>query len=132
MPANSAEAVAAIERAGGHAFYDGAFLGSSTRRSARWTAWKERLVDLLGIDYFESVQRIYSRTVPGTMFDDSTMAEVGKLRHLTSVVLLARSQVTDAGLAHVRGLRQLHRLALGPAMVQGQRPDAPGRVQWAR
>ena len=47
------------------------------------------------------------------------MADVGKLRGLQTLGLPDENQVTNAGLAHLRGLSQLRCLSLGKAKVGG-------------
>ena len=122
------EAVAAIRRAGGQVSYDKKFLSDDEELGG--PSWKKWLVVHLGIDYFENATEVAfygasrggvftSGTPLGKDVNDAMMAEVGKLRGLLSLDLDGESQVTDAGLAHLRGLSRLQSLYLGPMKIQG-------------
>ena len=93
------DAVAAIRRAGGDVWYDWQFKGNSHITSGEpWGS--KRLVEALGVDYFGNVT-----VVSGTkLFSDNELAHVGSLGQLERLIL-NKSSVTDAGLAHVRNLR---------------------------
>ena len=124
------EAVAAIKRAGGSVGYDDAFLGESAQCPAAAPGWKVWLVDHVGIDYVETATDVHLSgdggvTLDGDgpptekVVDDATMAEVRKLRGLTSLVMLEPNGVTDAGLANLNGLSRLRTLSLGGRKIHG-------------
>jgi len=111
-------AVAAIEAAGGKVDYDwqwadGVFDPRNPRpRRPKW------LVDGLGADYFDTVVAVHLGG-PGIKADDPLMAQVGRLSHLGLLALNGNPAVTDAGLAHLRGLARLRDLDLDSTGVRG-------------
>ena len=124
------EAVAAIKRAGGSVSYDDAFLGESGLNAPPASGWKHWLVNHLGIDYFETATNVHFFRDGGvTMYDNGPptgkslmirrMAEVGSFPGLVMLAFFMESQVTDAGLAHLRGLSQLRTLVLPWTKIQG-------------
>jgi len=116
------DAVAAIERAGGHVEYDYEYPhGIGTRNGEPWAPkW---LVNLIGLDYFAHVAWVdLSGTRP-----DAVMPYVGQLNRIESLILPhsygVRSDadrqwlglgygITDAGLLHVAALTRLRSLDL--------------------
>jgi hypothetical protein len=125
------EAVAAVLRAGGRVRYDwevpakakptfwggmgmsgmgGEITGHpATNSTPPWPRW---LVDRLGLDYF-------GRVVEVDLFghgSDADLESIGRLGQLERLVL-ARSAVTDLGMAHLAGLTKLQGLYLGGTPV---------------
>jgi internalin A len=105
------DAVAAIEKAGGRVVYDWGWKDGypappGAGAEARWPKW---LVDALGPDYFGDVAAVYLR---GDKADDALMAHVGRLGRLEYLNLHNCKSITDAGLAHLRGLTALKDLDL--------------------
>jgi hypothetical protein len=102
------EAVEAIERLGGFAFYD-----SDPGRANPNTAGRpwilESLVGWGGIDYFENVVEV---SLPGDLSDDKLelLERLPWVEDLISGGLQA--SVTDTGLAHLAGLTRLRQLDL--------------------
>jgi Leucine Rich repeat len=129
------ETVAAIQKAGGHVFYDWEW--SNGKSIPMGKPWARRwFIDRIGVDYFDHVTHV-SVTPNGA--DDALIAQVGRLTrlqvlwhdqsgfdcdyitstlsdaglsHLTgltdlSLLCVRSSQVTDAGLLHLRGLTNL-------------------------
>jgi Leucine-rich repeat (LRR) protein len=74
-------------------------------------AW---LLDLLGTDFFMRVSEVDLYSSNG--FGDERMSELAKLANLESLSL-ARSQVTDAGLVHLKGMSNLKGLCLYETQV---------------
>ena len=56
--------------------------------------------------------------------DDETLAYVGHLNHLTSLSL-SGTAITDAGLAHLEGLKDLRRLRIDHTRVTDARAGQP-------
>jgi len=109
------DAVAAIQHAGGKVAYDWEWRnGKSIPGGKPWTPrW---LIDLIGVDYFGHVTFVW--LIPSKA-DDAAIAQVGRLIRLQlkdltriTVLWLDRNQVTDAGLAHLRALKNLTSLSL--------------------
>lgn len=121
------DAVAAIERAGGKAYYDWQLktvVGpdyddlASNNPNAR-PPWPKWFVDRIGSDYYSTVKLI---VISGEA--DPVMPHVGRLRQLEEIdFMLGRNGTpygpTDAGMAHLRGLDRLKHLRLGWATADG-------------
>ena len=100
------DAVAAIRRANGNVEYD-----LNPNRSPWWLRW---LADRLGIDYVSHVIRV---DLVGVGPDGpSTGAELDHVVHLKRL-FLGGTQITDAGLVHLRGLKRLQELEVGNTRV---------------
>ncbi len=104
------EAAAAIRNADGMVYYDwqstpapGTLPGKPP--VPRW------LVELIGVDYFGHI-----RAVSLHKATDATMAQVGQLNRLDTVLLRA-SSVSDTGLAHLSGVANLSILDLSHTQV---------------
>jgi hypothetical protein len=105
------DTVAAIRRAGGSVVYswqwkDGRYDPSGKPILPGW------LLDALGPEVFYGVKQVDLRGEQKEGSDDSLMARVGRLRDLERLYLNGRKDVTDAGLAHLRGLTGLRELDL--------------------
>jgi hypothetical protein len=103
------DAVRAIEAEGGAVQYDFqvSARGGVGGRTSPWPKW---LVGLLGVDFFADVNRV----TLGPSRTDSILAQVGRLRGLEH--LDARKiPVTDAGFAHIAGLKALRTLGASEA-----------------
>ena len=104
------EAVAAIRRANGKVFYNwqwtnGSPVAGGEPRGPRW------MVKAFGVDYFNSVVSV---VIPVASDDD--LIQIGKLGQLRDL-LIVRSDMTDAGLAHLKGLTRLNHVGLGHTHV---------------
>ncbi len=101
------EAVAAVQKAGGYVVYEDEIVnGKQTfRRNSFWPEW---LVARIGEEYFREVYEVdfYEETMT-----DDELIPVGTLGRL-QVLRLAGSKLTDAGLAHLKGLSHLRELNL--------------------
>jgi Leucine-rich repeat (LRR) protein len=122
------EAVAAIIKAGGSAYYESDFnTGSSRDQPSEWKKWLE---ECIGIDYVDHVVNIdlSSRvnkadwrqaanrlgdlgqlrwlSLMGSSVDDDVLAHLDGMQHL-EVLLLQFTGITDAGLAHLGNLTNL-------------------------
>jgi internalin A len=110
-------AVRAIERLGGNVTYDLSPVelpvGGQPRprggeeRKPLWL-WPRWLVASLGPDFFADVYEVRLQEEGS----DETLAHIVPLKHL-QYLYLEKSQVTDAGLAHLRGLTEIQFLQLG-------------------
>ena len=102
------EAVAAIKAAGGEVQYD--FKRNHLKQPRYWPTW---LVNVLGVDYFASVQWVY---LTNTQVTDAGLEH---LKGLTAIQLLAlkNTQVTDAGLEHIKSLTAMQTLGLSGTQV---------------
>src|SRR4051812_46117493 len=110
-------AVTAIQRLGGNVTYDLArdelSVGGQRRprrsdeREPLWL-WPRWLVATLGPDFFADVYEVQLQEKGG----DETLAHIVPLKRL-EYLYLEKSQVTDAGLAHLRGLTEIQFLQLG-------------------
>jgi hypothetical protein len=103
-------AVEAIERTGGSVLYDyekpgpgGSKAGESP--TPRW------LRENLGDDYFSSVKLAYWRANGGAVPADDDLAQLEALDRL-EYLSLDGSPMTDAGLAHLAGLKELRWISL--------------------
>src|SRR5262245_47525071 len=104
------DAVTAIVRSGGGAYYDW-----ETRELSRWdgsrlshdpkgkSPWPKWLIDALGPDYFGHVRIVYVQKGDA----DAVMKFVGRLRYLDSLSVSSPGPLTDAGMSHLRGLTRL-------------------------
>ena len=102
------EAVVAINNASAGIGYD--FQMSNGRHNPTAKPWPpERLVELIGIDYFCHVTSV--RFSQSATLVDATMAHVGRLSRLQRLYVSYRS-LTDAGMANLAGLTELSRLDL--------------------
>jgi internalin A len=124
------EAVAAIEKSGGAVSYEWD-QGAGIHRS-RGKSWAPTwLVELIGIDYFGRVRVVLlfdatdAAIVPvtrltgmrrlylgGSSLCDERLAHLRGSTDLSDLLIAGHTKVTDAGLAHVKGLINLRRLVL--------------------
>jgi Leucine Rich Repeat (LRR) protein len=106
-------AVAAIEKDGGFVIYDG-----WNSDNGRWTnskPWRTNwLTNTIGVDYFADVKDV----INVDLFDD-TLRHVGQLRQIQTLEMsdIGQRKVTDAGLAHLKGLTKLLELHLSGSEV---------------
>jgi internalin A len=114
------DAVAAIERGGGNAYYDWQFSYPTGGRS--WHLNKNAspnapkwLVKALGPDYFGHVKRVYFRR----KVTDATMEHIGRLDQIESLQLEGLPALTDAGMVHLRGLTRLRNLVILRSPITG-------------
>jgi hypothetical protein len=94
-------AAVAIYDAGGSFSYDWQYAGGVHDFSAE----RDRVTSLLGIDHFEHVASILG----GPRFNDEVYSRIGRLRQVETLITYPAT-VTDAGMAHlghVTGLRKL-------------------------
>jgi Leucine Rich repeat len=106
------DAVAAVQRARGRVWYDWQLEnnGSYDPNGKAWSpSW---LVDLLGIDYFDSVRRVFLLGCGS----DGELVSIGNLARI-EVLLLDNSSVTDAGLVYLGRLSTLGDLNLRGTQV---------------
>ena len=105
------EAVATICDAGGSVLYDWEWSdGDYTKRREPWApGW---LVELIGVDYFGHVTDVLL-----TEITDTAMVPVGRLTGLQSLRHAYESPLTDAGMAHLKGLTSLQHLDLGGTQI---------------
>src|SRR5262249_25028220 len=115
------DAVAAIERAGGHVYYDwqcdpngmplpvaSASEDASASVLGAPPHWPSALVKGLGVDYFGHVVTVDMES----RGSDAVLAHVGTLGRLEHLSLTA-SRLSDARLAHLGQLSHLQELTLG-------------------
>ncbi len=112
------DAVAAIERAGGAVAYDSGWTDNPTWMGHREPWAPKWLVDALGVDFFGHV--FFVRLAEKC--SDQELAQVGRLPRLDSVAILG-ANVTDLGLAHLKGTKNLRVL-----YVQGTQITDAGLV----
>jgi hypothetical protein len=113
------DAVAAVRNVLGSVLYDWQFEGSRVRVkpgtntiSNEVPVWPKWLVDRLGPDFFGHVTQVsFGRPGISSGQFDEALAYVGQMDRLTDLTLI-RSPVTDTGLAHLRGLKDLESLML--------------------
>ena len=109
------EAVAAIVKTGGQVVYEWGRIpggGLNPNGQPRGPKW---LVERLGVDYFGSV--VIAQLGPkGT---DAEMEHIGRLSRLQGAMLSRAKGVTDAGVAHLRGLVDLDHIGLGGTKATG-------------
>jgi hypothetical protein len=134
--------IAAIKRLGGATYYDYARKLGDDAGQCWAPAWLRRT---LGDDYFHSVVEVnidfsvrgpanrrltdealahlkglprLERLLLGpSQASDDGLADVGKLRHLRSIIVIDGRHVTDAGVAHLAGCKNLERLCLSDSQV---------------
>jgi len=105
------DAAAAIARAGGRVSYDWEW--SNEKSIPGGKPWAPRwLVDRIGIDYFGHVT-VVELSGTGT---DATAEQVGRLNGLERLYL-DDAHLSDAGLAHLKGLTSLSNLWLANTRV---------------
>ena len=126
------DAVAAILRAGGTVKYESGMPYYGTSPANHSSGEPRGLVDAMGENYFDHACAVYFRKE----ISDSELAHVGHLRgaglsgarghechrrrpahlegltQLSELFFLRRSQITDSGLAHLKGLAKLSKLGL--------------------
>ncbi len=105
------DAVAAIERAGGHVAYE-LPLGNGQYIRAYAPFWPRLMVDALGIEYVGQIVRV---RLPREASDEG-MVHVARLSGPFEL-LLSATEVTDAGLVHLDGLKNLTNLYLANTHV---------------
>jgi hypothetical protein len=114
-------AVAAIEAVGGRAVYDwdyanGAPIFPGARR--RWPNW---LINVVGPDYLGNVTFVHVPDKAGALkANDGLMAQIGRLDRLESIRLTGTRSVTDAGLAHMKGLTNLRSIQFDETGITGR------------
>lgn len=119
------DAVQAIEKAGGEVAYD-----YQTRKRPPYRAdapsGPKWLVRLLGVDYFADVTRV----VFNSPQPEEILAQVGRLRHLKRLDA-DEIRITDAGLAHLSGLKELRTLICtgSPGLTDAGLAHLSGMVQ---
>lgn len=106
-------AVVAIERAGGHVQYDWQWNDGVTLNGKPW-GWSW-LVDSVGVDYFGHVTGVSFPPQCGPKAE-TALSFVRRLDRVQGISI-ASSSVTDAGLAHIKGLKDLRELYLFNARV---------------
>src|SRR4051812_11982697 len=128
------DAIAAIVRSGGKAFYDweikevsgrlGATVRMDRNAKPRWPKW---LIDTLGPDYLCDVRVVHL----GPDSTDSVMRSVGRLTRLGYLTMESSSSLTDAGMAHLRDLDGLKLLAVssGSTVTRTGLENLRGKVQ---
>ena len=113
-------AAAAIAKAGGSVYYDFQLTPGRPLWPGAPSAWPKWLIDAVGVDYFHGVVGFafgpHARKDADALPTDALMAQVGRLDRL-SVINLDNAQgrsLTDADLAHLRGLDRLRRSSSTP------------------
>jgi hypothetical protein len=111
------EAVVAARRAGSWVIYqwqwnNGRFLRSGKPHVPRW------LLDRLGPDFFYRVKRVDIVGGFGGHADDDLMTKVAWLSDLESLNLDGNKDVTEVGVAHLQGMTQLLYLGLSETGVR--------------
>ena len=100
------EAVAAINKQGGHAIYDGWHWDND--RLTNGKPWPPKwLANAIGVHYFANVTDV----MIVDPFDD-TLSHVGQLRQVRTLDMMKARIVTNAGLAHLKDLTKLTELRL--------------------
>ena len=134
------DAVAAIERAGGKVMYDREWIWKRNRPvptgKSRWPNW---LVVRTGIDYLSNVTYVNLRY----RGSDEILARIGRLHRLeylslgriarhrrpadapdgldrSPVVVVEDTQISDAGLVHLKNLKKLQTLSIGLTRVSDE------------
>ena len=111
------DAVAAIQKAAGVAFYDWEWQNNSPVSNGKPSAPK-RLVDRLGVDYFGHVVFVQLYPDRGPADAEQVLSHIGRLGQLEILNLFGPS-VTDARLTCLDGLTSLQELKLNHAQVGG-------------
>jgi hypothetical protein len=115
--------VAAIKKAGGSVGYSWEYEwewrdGNSIEGGEPWAPrWLE---DLIEVDYFGHVTVV--ELPASASATDATLADVGRLTRLHIVIEVYSPSVSDAGLAHVKGLTKLRHLRLNGTRVTDAGP----------
>jgi hypothetical protein len=112
------QAVAAIEQAGGHVYYDWERNDGRPIPNGK-PLWPKWLVHSLGVDYFGNIDTIFlCDSGAGRNRDalESALAHVSHLRRL-KFLCLDRSYVSEEGMKHLEGLTSLQKLSLNSADV---------------
>ena len=109
------EAIAAIERGGGKAYFDwevttynGRYAPSLTPVAGASSRWPARLVRLLGPEYFGTLKSV----IVGPRDADRVMDRVRHLNRLEQLSLSPGSDATDAGMANLADLSRLRSVML--------------------
>ena len=109
-------AVEAIRRAGGWAYYDWELMDIKTSnfdglrvKLKGVPSWPKWLNDLLGADYVGSVRSV---GLPAANDADPIMPHVAQLQGLEELYIGPAVRLSDAGMAHLRGLTRLKVLHL--------------------
>ena len=103
-------AVAAIQKAGGSVYYDWEWSnGNVIPEGKPWAP--QFLVDFIGVDYFGNIS---SATIDGEI--DAVVPAIEPLIRLQRLVFIG-SPISDAGLAHLKGLNNLSTLYLDDGQV---------------
>ena len=105
------DAVATIRRASGSVMYDWQWKNGELNANGK-LGWPKWLVDSIGIDYFGHVTRV-ELAEHGCDADLVQVARLGQLESLN----LARSLVTDVGIAHLSELSSLESLDLSQTKI---------------
>jgi hypothetical protein len=105
------EAVATIQRTGAWVIYSWQWRNGSFKRFGKPRV-PGSLLRWLGHDFFYSVKRVDIDADFGQRADDDLMTRVGWLRDLEVLSLHGNKDVTDIGLAHLKGLERLRFLYL--------------------
>ena len=110
------EAVASIQQTGAWVIYHWQWRNGSFDRFGEpgVPGW---LIQWLGPDFFYSVKRVDIDADFGFRADDNLMSRVGQLRDLEVLSLHGNKDVTDIGLAHLKGLTRLRFLYLSETGV---------------
>jgi hypothetical protein len=112
------DAVAAIKRDDGVVYYDSGWTDGPTYLTVIAPIDREPwvpkwLVSPIGIDYFSQVTPV---RLDGTQITDAGLAHLKVLTNLSGL-RLRRTQITDAGLVHLKGLTKLSDLRLKTTQV---------------
>jgi Leucine-rich repeat (LRR) protein len=130
--------VAAIRKAGGDIGYDWQIASSSNLTDLNKSTvgapeafggrvvWPRWLVDLLGIDAFGRVDKVWIAK-GSSEISEPLLAQIGKLRHLEVLSIHNRIILDTAGLVHLKDLSGLRDLHLG-VQARGQSTD----LSWLR
>jgi internalin A len=122
------EAVAAIEAAGGKVYYDWEWNGDQAAPPTAKPRWPKWLMDRVGPDYLGNVVAVCFFGSDQNRADDNILIPISQLaflQHLDfddgtlTTSLDSMSRVTDKGLFHLRGLRQLQNLFLDGMNISG-------------
>ena len=108
-----AAAVEAIQKLGGHVYYDYEADSEGNYISNAAPPGPALLHSLLGNDFFRNVYAVSLWPTPCTDADVERLKQLGELR----VLMLSATHVTDAGLRDLSGLTQLKRLSLTRTQV---------------
>jgi hypothetical protein len=84
----------------------------------------ERLVNVLGVDFFHDVEWLYSRN---SLLTDAEMEHVAQFTRLTWLILTGQ-EVTDSGLSHLERLSNLQTLELHNTRATDERVERLQRV----